>query len=50
MYSQAAANEEQRRERNSEGNFTEYGKKVQDNNARNARNNQGSNNANGNKK
>ena len=50
LYSQAAANEEQRRERNSEGNFTEYGKKVQDNNARNARNNQGSNNANGNKK
>lgn len=50
LYSQAAANEEQRRERNSEGEFTDYGKMVQNNNARNARNNQGSNSANGNKK
>ena len=50
LYSQVAANEEQRRERNSEGDFTDYGKMVQNNNARNARNNQGSNSANGNKK
>lgn len=42
LYSQAAANEEQRRERNSEGDFTDYGKMVQNNNARNARNNNGS--------
>lgn len=42
LYSQQAQNQEARRERDSSGNLTEYGKKVQDNNAVNARNNNGS--------
>lgn len=42
LYSQQAQNQKARRERDSSGNLTEYGKKVQDNNAVNARNNNGS--------
>ena len=42
LYSQQAQNQEAIRERDSSGNLTEYGKKVQDNNAVNARNNNGS--------
>lgn len=50
LYSQQARNQEERRERNRTGNLTDYGKKVQDNNAVNAKRNQGNNGTNGNKK
>ena len=39
LYSQQAKNQEERRERNSAGNLTEYGKMVQNDNAIKARNN-----------
>lgn len=50
LYSQQARNQEERRERDRTGNLTDYGKKVQDNNAVNAKRNQGNNGTNGNKK
>lgn len=50
LYSQQAKNQSERRERDAKGNFTDYGKKIQDNNARNARNNQGNNSTSSNKK